>query len=523
MTGMVPHDVFELTGVADPRLSPDGATVAYVVGRVDEDANEYRSAVWLAAADGSAPPRRFTSGEKADADPRWSPDGTQLAFTSNRADKASQLYVMPVAGGEPRKLTSLKEDVTQAAWSPDGTRIAFVARVRDADLRGGGRQEAPAAAAHAPAVQARQRRLDGRPAAAPLRGAGRRLRRAHAAHRRRLRRPLAVLVAGRADHRVRLRPSPRLGPRDGQRRVPGGRRRRGAAASHPGRRRRRQRRLAAGRPPRRRAPAPACGTTPGTPRSPSVDAESGEFTLLTASLDRNCSTYPGMREPLWNDGELLFVVEDHGRVHIYAVAADGSGEPRVLVGGEREVTGLDVAAGRLVFTASDPTHLSELYDAGPVAAIEHPAAAGVRLTRRRRRVRRRSRAGQARDVHRRLARRQRRGRLDHAARRLRGGQEVPDPPQHPRRALRPVRRDVLRRVPGVLRRRLRRRLQQPARLVRLHRGLGARHPRPRRGRPAAGAPSTTTTAWPSWTRRSAASTSSTRTASASSAAPTAAT
>ena len=39
---------------------------------------------------------------------------------------------MPVAGGEPRKLTSLKEDVTQAVWSPDGTRIAFVARVRDA-------------------------------------------------------------------------------------------------------------------------------------------------------------------------------------------------------------------------------------------------------------------------------------------------------------------------------------------------------------------------------------------------------
>ncbi|MGE5228743.1 MAG: TolB family protein, partial [Deltaproteobacteria bacterium] len=129
---MVPRDVYALTTVADPRLSPDGTTVACVAGSVDEQANEYRAAIWLAAADGSAPPRPFTSGEKADADPRWSPDGTRLAFTSNRADKTSQLYVMPVAGGEPRKLTSLKEDVTQAAWSPDGTRIAFVARVRDA-------------------------------------------------------------------------------------------------------------------------------------------------------------------------------------------------------------------------------------------------------------------------------------------------------------------------------------------------------------------------------------------------------
>jgi len=112
-----------------------------------------------------------------------------------------------------------------------------------------------------------------------------------------------------------------------------------------------------------------------------VDAASGQITALAPSFDRNCTTYPGTREPLWNDGELAFLVEDHGRVHIYAVAADGSGEPRLLVGGEREVTGLDLVAGRLVFTASDPTRLSELYDAGPAAGIEHPAAAGELRTR----------------------------------------------------------------------------------------------------------------------------------------------
>ncbi len=118
-----------------------------------------------------------------------------------------------------------------------------------------------------------------------------------------------------------------------------------------------------------------------------VDPPSGEIRLLTEALDLNCTTYPGMREPLWSDGELVFVVEDHGRVHIYAVAADGSGEPRLLVGGEREVTGLDVAGGRLVFAASDAAHLSELYDGGPVGGgrarrRRHAAHAGRRRVRR---------------------------------------------------------------------------------------------------------------------------------------------
>ena len=216
-----------------------------------------------------------------------------------------------------------------------------------------------------------------------------------------------------------------------------------------------------------------------------VDPAGGDFTLLTAALDLNCSTYPGMREPLWDGDGLVFVAEDHGRVHVYRVAAGGSGAPRLLVGGERVVTGLDVAAGRLVFTASEPARLSELYDGGPAGGQDDPRRRPP-PHRRRRRLRRRSRARPARALHRRLGRRQRGRRLDHAARRLRAGQEVPHPAQHPRRALRPVRRRLLRRVPGVLRRRLRGRLQQPARLLRRHRGVGAGHPRPRRARPGLG-------------------------------------
>ena len=132
MAGMVPEDVYELGGVGDPRVSPDGSTVAYVVHGVDEKLNDYRGAIWLAALDGAEEPRQFTSGVKQDANPRWSPDGRTLAFTSNRDGDTMQLYVVPVAGGEARKLTDSKEDVTQPVWSPDGATIAYAARVPDA-------------------------------------------------------------------------------------------------------------------------------------------------------------------------------------------------------------------------------------------------------------------------------------------------------------------------------------------------------------------------------------------------------
>ena len=77
---MRPEDVYELTGAADPRISPDGSRVAYVVWWIDKDANDYRSAIWVAPMDGSAEPTKFTAGEKRDCSPRWSPDGRWLAF-----------------------------------------------------------------------------------------------------------------------------------------------------------------------------------------------------------------------------------------------------------------------------------------------------------------------------------------------------------------------------------------------------------------------------------------------------------
>ncbi|MGH7368902.1 MAG: TolB family protein, partial [Candidatus Rokuibacteriota bacterium] len=92
---MVPQDLTRIRFVSDPQISPDGRAVAFVVTTLSEEKDEYLSNIWLVAAAGGEP-RRFTTGSRRDTSPRWSPDGSRLAFVSEReAEKKGQLYVMP--------------------------------------------------------------------------------------------------------------------------------------------------------------------------------------------------------------------------------------------------------------------------------------------------------------------------------------------------------------------------------------------------------------------------------------------
>src|SRR3954465_11169286 len=129
---MRPDDVYRLTNVADPRLSPDARTIAYVCGWIDDDSHEPRSAIFSVPVDGSAAPRRLTAGAKRDATPRWSPAGRWLAFTSARGDDPAQLFVLPSDGpGESRQLTRLAESVEAPVWSPDGSWLGVTSRPPD--------------------------------------------------------------------------------------------------------------------------------------------------------------------------------------------------------------------------------------------------------------------------------------------------------------------------------------------------------------------------------------------------------
>ena len=110
-----PMDVFELEYVADPKISPDGSQVVYVRTSMDIMRDRKRSELWIIDADGTDH-RRLAAG----GSPRWSPDGTRIAYTAD-----GQIHVRWMDTGETATLTQLLESPSGIGWSPDGRHIAF--------------------------------------------------------------------------------------------------------------------------------------------------------------------------------------------------------------------------------------------------------------------------------------------------------------------------------------------------------------------------------------------------------------
>ena len=137
MAHVTAADYHDIAKPADPRISPDGDRVVFLRRQPNGD-DEYESTVYLVDIDGGDP-RRLTLSEGSDTEPRWSPSGDRIAFTSTRGadDDRQQLWVLPVDGGEARRVTDVVGGVSEITWSPDGDRIAFVQSVtaedRDAD------------------------------------------------------------------------------------------------------------------------------------------------------------------------------------------------------------------------------------------------------------------------------------------------------------------------------------------------------------------------------------------------------
>ncbi|MEC1262134.1 S9 family peptidase [Bacillus swezeyi] len=111
-------DLTKLVSITDPQYSPDGGKVAYVQTNVNQKQDSYDAHIMVFDFE-KKESAQWTFGKGRNQHPRWSPDGSMLAFTSNR-DETTQVYVMNTAGGEARKVTDIPYDVSQPEWSPDG-------------------------------------------------------------------------------------------------------------------------------------------------------------------------------------------------------------------------------------------------------------------------------------------------------------------------------------------------------------------------------------------------------------------
>jgi len=125
-------DLYYLEFVADPQISPQGDLALYSVKTIDQDKNNYISHIHLVDLT-TGISQQFTFGKTRDTQPRWSPNGELIAFTRTKNGE-SNIWLIPLSGGESRKLTNLEEGMFGSiAWSPDGENITFEYRLTHQD------------------------------------------------------------------------------------------------------------------------------------------------------------------------------------------------------------------------------------------------------------------------------------------------------------------------------------------------------------------------------------------------------
>jgi Tol biopolymer transport system component len=347
---MTPQDITRIQFVSDPQISPDARQVAFVVTTLSEEKDEYLANIWMVDAN-TGGPQRFTAGPKRDTAPRWSPDGTWLAFVSEReAKKKPQLFVMRADGGEPTRLTDLKNGVANPVWSPDGSRLAFISRVggwqepEDEDEK---QKSKPAGVISTlkhklngegftydrrphvfvvPAEGGEPRQItdgdyeDEDPAWSPD---GRWIAFTSARHENRDDDNIADVWVVSPEGGEPRRVTDSAGPVALPAFSPDG-----TTIAYLGHRHPKE----AGR----------------NERLFTVPLEGGAPRCLTSDLDRTCFPVFATAAPIWSaDGEwIFFSVEDRGNIPVYRVRAGGGGPPEPLITGDRQITGLSVSPGR---------------------------------------------------------------------------------------------------------------------------------------------------------------------------------
>ncbi|HLK17827.1 MAG TPA: S9 family peptidase [Bryobacteraceae bacterium] len=118
-----------MQSVSNARLSPNGQYVVYSVTQTNWEENEFVPQLWIAVV-ATGERYQLTSGKKSSGNPKWSPDSTRIAFTSDR-DGKRQIYLIHPRGGEAQQLTGEENGVESMEWSPDGLSMAYISTGAD--------------------------------------------------------------------------------------------------------------------------------------------------------------------------------------------------------------------------------------------------------------------------------------------------------------------------------------------------------------------------------------------------------